>query len=504
MPILNSDQMDERILILIIVIAITVASFVILSGRGFFDMPSIENNSGDHNVTTSSDSLGLLIQDISVNKRDNDTTNIQITFRLHNPTSAMMGLKTLHYSLLVNNTNVISGDIVNNTASRTGSEAITNTILGNSILTLTDTKTLRRDNFNSNMWNELTSGKIIYLIKGTYAYKNEDLQTKIEQKDFELTYLGNIVKNSTLQKIQTIPLSNVNGRIDHMDIDIDGGRLFVAELGNHSVDIIDLMSGKILYRINGLDEPQGIVFVPESKKIYVANAGDGTVEIFNSDSYELVKTINLSSDADNMRYDSNQKLVYVGYGNGALGLIDTVTDNLVGSIKLDAHPESFQISYELSPGIFVNVPGDDSIDVVDGQKRVTIAKMSNTDSHGNYAMALDEDSHRLFIVYRQPSQLSIINTDSGKSITKLNVVGDADDIFYDSKNKQIYVTGGEGYLQVISQDDANTYHEVVKIPTANGARTSLFVPETDRFYLAVPAYFGQDAQIQVYEIHRMQ
>jgi len=308
---------------------------------------------------------------------------------------------------------------------------------------------------------------------------------------------------TALQKIQTIPLSNVNGRIDHMDIDIAGGRLFIAEFGNNSVDVIDLAKGKMIHSITGLDEPQGVVFVPESKKIYVSNAGDGTVKIFNSDSYGLVKTINLSSDADNMRYDPGQKLVYVGYGNGALGLINTITDNLTDSIKLDGHPESFQISHELQPGIFVNVPGDDSIEVVDGQKLDVTTKISNTDAHYNYAMALDENNHRLFVVYRLPSQLSVIDVDTGKPVTKLNVVGDADDIFYDSKNRQIYVTGGEGYLQVISQDGVNTYHEVAKIPTANGARTSLFVPGTSRLYLAVPSYFGQEAQIQVYEIHKL-
>lgn len=499
-------QMDKRILIIIAVIGVTAIFFVVLSGRSFFDIQNMGNVSEDHNsIAPNAGSLGLLIQDVSINKIDNNTSNIQITFRLHNPTSAMIGLKTLHYSLLVNDTNVISGDVVNNTAHKTGDEGVTTSVLGNSILTLMDSKTVRRADFNSDIWSEITSGKASYLIKGTYAYKNEDLQTNAEQKDFELTYLGNAITNSTtLHKIQVISLSNVNGRIDHMDIDVDGGRLFVAELGNNSVDVLDLMNGKRIHSIIGLDEPQGIVFAPESKKIYVANAGDGTVDVFNSDSYALIKTINLSNDADNMRYDPNQKLVYVGYGNGALGLIDIVTDNLVGNIKLGGHPESFQISYELQPGIFVNVPGDDSIEVVDGQKRVAIAKISNTDAHGNYAMALDEDSRRLFVVYRQSSQLFVISVDSGKPITKLNVVGDADDIFYDYKNKQIYVTGGEGYLQVISQDDANTYHEAVKIPTANGARTSLFVPETNRLYLAVPAYFGQEAQIQVYEVHKIQ
>jgi DNA-binding beta-propeller fold protein YncE len=312
------------------------------------------------------------------------------------------------------------------------------------------------------------------------------------------------ITSTALQKIQVIPLSNVNGRIDHISVDVSAERLFVSELGNNSVDVIDLVKGTRIHSMTGLDEPQGIVFVPESKKIYVANGGNGIVDIFNSDSYDLVKTINLSNDADNMRYDSDSKLVYVGYGNGALGIIDPITDNLTGSIKLDGHPESFQISHELQPGIFVNVPEDDSIQIADDQKLGVITKMSNIDAHGNYAMALDEDNHRLFVAYRQPSQLSVIDTDSGKSVAKLDVVGDADDIFYDDKNKQIYVTGGEGFLQVISQDNANNYHETAKIPTAGGARTSLFVPEIGRLYIAVPAYFGQEAQIQVYETHNLQ
>lgn len=464
----------------------------------------IIGNNSENNTHANSNSLGLLIQNVTVNKVDENTSNILVEFRLHNPTSAMMELKVLRYNLLVNDADIVSGDAANNIAGKIGNEGGTVSVLGSSILTLKETKTIKRENFNSNIWSEITSGKASYVIKGTYAYKNEDSQTNTEQKDFELKYLGSTVTTSTtLEKIQVIPLSNVNGRIDHMDVDVDGGRLFVAELGNNSIDIIDLMKGKRIHSITGLDEPQGIVFVPEAKKFYVSNAGDGTVDVFNSDSYALVKKINLSSDADNMRYDSDQKLVYVGYGNGALGLVDTVTDNLIGSIKLGGHPESFQISYELQPGIFVNVPGDDSIQVVDGQKRDAIAKIPNTDVHGNYAMALDEDSRRLFVVYRQPSQLSVISVDSGRPIAKLNVVGDADDIFYDNKNRQIYVTGGEGYLQVISQDDANTYHEVVKIPTDNGARTSLYVPETDRLYVAIPSYFGQDAQIQVYEIHKL-
>ena len=169
--------------------------------------------------------------------------------------------------------------------------------------------------------------------------------------------------------IQTILLPNVSGRIDHMDIDIEGQRLFVAELGNNSIDVIDLSVGKRIHSINGLNEPQGIVFVPKSKEILVANGGDGTVQIFNSETYSLEKTISLSNDADNAHYVSYQNMVYVGYGNGGLAIIDPVKEELIDNIKLDGHPESFQVSNKLQHGIFVNVPESNAVEVVDIQKK---------------------------------------------------------------------------------------------------------------------------------------
>lgn len=310
--------------------------------------------------------------------------------------------------------------------------------------------------------------------------------------------------SNLFQLVQTIPLSNVSGRIDHMDIDLAGQRLFVAEIENNSVDIIDLKSGQRIHTITGLNEPQGVIFVPKSKWLFVSNGGDGTVRIFDSDTLHLVKTIYLSSDADNMRYDPSQNIIYVGYGNGAIGLINATNGKLVDSIRLDGHPESFQISVKSSPRIFVNVPDDNSIEVIDSQKLDVAAKWPNEGASDNYPMALDEDNHRLFVAYRQPPQLFVINTDSGKPIEKFDTVGGADDVYYDSKNEQVYVTGWGGYLQVISQQDANHYKEVAMMPTAQGGGTSLLVPQSNLLYIAVPDYSGQGAKIEAYEIHKVQ
>ncbi len=335
---------------------------------------------------------------------------------------------------------------------------------------------------------------IIGIIFFVYSMESTEKNEENEKQNLANT------NSQSLKLIQTIQLPNVSGRIDHMDIDTNSQRLFVAELENNSLDVIDLKEGKRIRSIDGLREPQGVVFVPDAKKILVTNGADGTIKIFDPNSYSLVKTILLSSDADNIRYDSAQKLVYVGYGNGGLAVIDP-EGNLTESIKLDGHPESFQISDKLQR-IFVNVPEDDSIEVIDMQKNV-LTKWPNNGASGNYPMVLDEDSHRLFVVYRQPSEIHVIDTDSGQVIAKLAVGGDPDDIFYDGKNRQIYVSGGQGFIDVISIQ-GDIYQEVAKIPTDNGARTSLFVPQLDRLYVAVPDYSGKGAEIQVFETQKIQ
>lgn len=324
--------------------------------------------------------------------------------------------------------------------------------------------------------------------------KNENIANESQSTDN--------LNSSSLRLVQTIQLPNVSGRIDHMDIDVNGQRLFVAELENNSLDVLDLKEGKRIHSINGLNEPQGVVFIPDVNKIVIANGGDGTVQIFDSETYSLVKTISLSSDADNVRYEPSQKLVYVGYGNGGIAIIDPVKGELIDSIKLDGHPESFQISGELQPRIFVNVPESNAIEVIDSQNRTVVTKWTNNGSSGNYPMALDEDSHRLFVVYREPSELHVIDTGSGRVIANLAVSGDPDDIFYDAKNKQIYVSEGQGFIDIISEQGDN-YHEIAKISTENGARTSLFVPQLDRFYVAIPDYSGDGAKIQVFENHKI-
>jgi YVTN family beta-propeller protein len=295
---------------------------------------------------------------------------------------------------------------------------------------------------------------------------------------------------------KTIELSDVQGRIDHMSVDVKGGRLFVSALGNNTVEVIDTKVDKRVKTIGGLQEPQGVLYVPSVDRIYVANSKDGSVRVFDGSSYAPLKTIEYGDDADNLRYDSGHKRIYVGYGEGALAEIDE-EGNKVGEIKLDAHPESFQLEKD-SPRIYVNLPKSRKIAVLDRQRRVVITTWPVGMTLANYPMALDEVDHRLFVVTRFPARLLVFDTATGKTVQRLPAVGDCDDVFYDHIRQRIYASGGEGAISVFEQQDADHYKESARINTVKGARTSFFSPDLDRLFLAVRREGTQAAAIRVF------
>ncbi len=301
-----------------------------------------------------------------------------------------------------------------------------------------------------------------------------------------------------LRLIDTIPLRNVDGRIDHMVADVRGQRLFVAALGNNTVEVIDLSKGKQTQTIRDLQEPQGVLYLPENNNIFVANAGDGTCKVFDSNSLDLTNTHDFGDDADNLRYDAAARRVYVGYGNGALGIIAAGTPSREGDIRLAGHPESFQLE-KTGGRIFVNVPTATQVAVVDREKRAVVGTWSLEGARSNFPMALDEMNRRLLVGTRNPPKLVVLDTDSGKVVASPIIDGDTDDVFYDAQRKRVYVSCGAGFIDVLDQTDADHYDLTVAIPTASGARTSLFVPELSRLYLAVPHRGDQGAEIRIYE-----
>jgi YVTN family beta-propeller protein len=315
---------------------------------------------------------------------------------------------------------------------------------------------------------------------------------------FTVATLAVAQSNEPLRLEKTIPLPNVQGRIDHMSIDVKNQRLFVAALGNNTVEVIDIEHGKRIHTISGLREPQGVLYLSDVDRLYVANGDDGTLRIFDGTSYEPVKSIKLGDDADNIRFDAERKHVYVGYGSGALAVMNE-DGTKVAEIKLDAHPESFQLEKN-GPRLFVNLPKSRKVAVVDRTTASVIAKWGTDGAFSNYPMALDERNHRLFIVFRLPARLVILDTNSGTALDKLPAIGDSDDVFYDGARKRIYVTGGEGGISVYEQQSADHYRQIAKLPTVKGARTSFFSSHLSKLCVAVRAQGSEPAAIRVYSV----
>jgi hypothetical protein len=298
-----------------------------------------------------------------------------------------------------------------------------------------------------------------------------------------------------LELERTIPLPNVSGRIDHLAIDVARKRLFVAELGNGSVEAVDLSSGETR-RIEGLKEPQGLAYLPERNELVVASGGDGTVRLFDASSLAPVNSVTLGDDADNVRVDPKTGQVVVGYGSGALAILDPGARAVVRTIKLGAHPEGFQIDGE-DRKAFVNVPDAHKIVVVDLDSGGVLANW-RTAHLSNFPMALGQDSGVVGVVYRIPSRLALFEAASGTARADLPTCDDADDLSFDDKRRRIYISCGSGAIDVLERA-GDKYVASAHIETRPGARTSLFVPALDRLFVAARAGAGgRSAALLVY------
>jgi DNA-binding beta-propeller fold protein YncE len=307
------------------------------------------------------------------------------------------------------------------------------------------------------------------------------------------------VQAAPLESKQTIALPGVEGRIDHFAFDPGTERLFVCALGNNTVEVVDLRKGERIHSITGLGAPQGVTYVPGLDRILVANDNGGICKIFDGKSFQELGELNLNDDADNVRYDDKAKRIYVGFGTGGIAIINAADGKQIGSIKLSAHPEAFELQKN-GERIFVNVPNSRHVAVIDREKGAVIVTWKTDLAFANFPMALDEANHRLFVGCRLPSKLVVLNADSGEVVAKIDISGDPDELFYDSKRHRIYAICGAGKIDTIEQADANNYQVATKIDTASGARTGLFVPERDELFVAVPHRGSQQAEIRCYRV----
>jgi YVTN family beta-propeller protein len=297
-----------------------------------------------------------------------------------------------------------------------------------------------------------------------------------------------------------IPLGEVRGRIDHLAVDLARNRLFVAELENDTVAVIDLDTYKVMQVISGLNKPQGLGYHASTDTLYVANGGDGTAAVFRGDDYREITRIPLGGDADNVRVDAVDNRVFVAYGQGALAVIDPAGRNKVADIELKAHPESFQLDRS-TPRIFVNDPANQTIVVVDRVAGQVVANWP-TGSGTNFPMALNDRAGHVVVAFRNPAKLGAFSMHDGAPVATVDLCADADDMFVDAKRERVYVSCGDGYLDVFDTR-VNAYRRINHIATISGARTSLFVPELDVLFIAARATASQPAAIWMFRPNYM-
>lgn len=326
---------------------------------------------------------------------------------------------------------------------------------------------------------------------------NSNEKNANQQQTADSNIVSTSTTDTTLRFINKVELPDVKGGFDLMSLDLKTGRLFLSAQDNHSLEVIDLDSNKLIKSIPNLEEPKWSFFDADKNRIYVATGLDGKVTEFDGKTYKKIKEFQFKETCNNLRYDANTKQLFVGMGKtfGALGIIDLEQDKIIGEIPLSGYLKQFEID---GNRIYVNIKSKNLIDVVDRVTKRVIASWPVTTSTENVPMAIDRDQRRLFIGC-EPGKFIVFSTATGKPVADLTISKDADGIYYDSKRKLIYVSCGEGTVQIIKQANPDTYRLVKTIPTVAGAGTSLYSAQLDRFILATPKTENQPAGISIYQ-----
>ncbi len=308
-----------------------------------------------------------------------------------------------------------------------------------------------------------------------------------------------------LKLVQTIPLPEVDGRIDHFAIDVNGRRAFLAALAKNTIEVVDLRAGRVTRTLPGFAKPQGVLFVPEFNKLVVASGEDGSVKTLDGTTFAVIHTESVSLGADAIGYDPRSKEIYVGSGGGDankdqgdLTVFNVASGRQVTALTTDAHAGGSVVE-DHGERVFVLVPEKAQVVVLDRKTRAQTAKWTIPGIQKNVALALDEKNHRLFLGVRTPASIVVLDSDSGAVVASVPTVGTLDGLSVDTAARRIYTTGSEGFVDVTQQIDADHYERIARIPTGPVARTSVFVPDWHRLYVAVPRDRERGAELHVFE-----
>jgi DNA-binding beta-propeller fold protein YncE len=312
----------------------------------------------------------------------------------------------------------------------------------------------------------------------------------------------------SLRLVQTVALPGITGDFDHFAIDVKGKRLFLAGEDHKTVEVIDLEKNQRVRSLTWFGTPHSILYLPEKDLLYVTDGADGTIKILRGNDYQPVGSIKLVEGADSIGYDREGGHLFVVTGgkdvpldHSFLSKVDLTANKPISDIRLESNHVEAMALEQGGPRLFINITDKNEVAVIDRRAMKVNARWKVGVADENSPIAFDESGKRLIIVCRKPPMLVVMNSENGSIITNQPAAARADDVVYDRKNHRIYVPGGEGYISVFSQQDADHYPLMAKVPSAPGAKTALLVPELNRLFVAVsPGETKAEAKVLIFEV----
>lgn len=308
---------------------------------------------------------------------------------------------------------------------------------------------------------------------------------------------------SPLALQRTISLQGVAGKFDHFAIDLAADRLFVAASGNHTVEVVDLKTDKVIQTIAGLGKPHGLAWVAVTGSLYVADGVPGELKVYKGWPLTLAGKIALSEDTDDMVYDRAADLLFVGHGGsdvdhpGRIAVVDVRDFKLIGDLPATTHPEALEIDAK-SRRVFANIADSNEVEVIGAAGKTITAHWGLTKAKDNVPMAFDGEHQLLYVACRKPGMLIALDARTGKEVAAMAAAGKADDLFYDRALGRVYLISGAGEVDTFQVSKAKTLRALGVLRTVIGAKTGLFVSSQNRLYLGVPGIGSNYAVIRVY------
>jgi len=309
-----------------------------------------------------------------------------------------------------------------------------------------------------------------------------------------------------IKLLQTYELpAEVKGNFDHFGIDLKGGRLFATPEGYHAVVVFDLNTGTLLHKIGGIGKPHAVLYREDLNRIYVTDGDAGDLKIFDGTTYKLVSSVKLLEDADSIGYDPATKFLYIDNGGGdvhqtysMLSVVDTTGGKKLADLKIDGETLEAMTLEKSTSRMYVNNRARNQVSVVDREKRELVASWPVTLCKNNVAMALDEASDRLFVACRT-SQISVLDTLTGKEVTSFPITKGVDDITYDAATKRVYAAC-DGAVDIYEQSGPDSYKLLANVPTGPMGRTARLLQELKRYFVDVPQHGAENAKVLVFEV----